>query len=71
MNMKRNILLVLAVLVLALVGCDKGSKFPNVAPETRISLTAINLTGEDRLRSEVTLHWYGEDEDGWVTGYEL
>jgi hypothetical protein len=71
MNMKRNILLVLAVLVLALIGCDKGSKFPNVAPETRISLTAINLTGDDRLRSEVTLHWYGEDEDGWVTGYEL
>jgi hypothetical protein len=71
MKMKRNLLLVVATLLLALSSCNKGEKLPNVAPETRISVTAINLTGDSRLRSEVTLHWYGEDEDGWVTGYEL
>ncbi len=71
MKMKRNLLLVVAALVLAVTSCKKGEKLPNVAPETRISLSAINLTGDDRLRSEVTLHWYGEDEDGWVTGFEL
>jgi hypothetical protein len=71
MKMKRNLLLVLVTVLLALSSCNKGEKLPNVAPETRISLSAINLTGDDRLRSEVTLHWYGEDEDGWVTGFEI
>jgi hypothetical protein len=71
MKMMRNFLLVATALMLTLTACNKGEKLPNVAPETRISLSAINLTGDDRLRSEVTLHWYGEDEDGWVSGFEL
>ena len=71
MKMKRNLLFAFAALLLGLTSCNKGDELPNVAPETRISLTSINLTGDDRLRSEVTLHWYGEDKDGWVTGYEL
>ncbi len=72
MKMKRNLLFAIsALLLLAFAACNKGEKLPNVAPETRISLTAINLTGDSRLRSEVTLHWYGEDSDGWVTGFEI
>jgi hypothetical protein len=71
MKMMRSILPVVAALLLVLSACNKGEKLPNVAPDTHISLEAINLTGDDRLKSEVTLHWFGEDEDGWVTGYEL
>ena len=71
MKMKRNLLPVLGLLLLALAACNKGEKLPNVAPETHISLTSINLVGDTRLRSQVTLHWYGEDQDGWVTGYEI
>ncbi|MFN8396463.1 MAG: hypothetical protein U0176_17700 [Bacteroidia bacterium] len=69
--MKHRILPILAALMLLVVACDKGEKLPNVAPDTRIALESIHLTGEDRLRSEVTLNWFGTDEDGWVTGYEI
>jgi hypothetical protein len=68
--MKRSILF-LFLLVVSLTACDKGKLKDNLPPDTRISVTEINLVGEDRLRSEVTLHWIGTDEDGWVTGYEL
>jgi hypothetical protein len=56
---------------LALTACDKGELLDNKAPNTTISISEINLTGENRLRSEVRLRWSGEDADGWVTGYEL
>ncbi|HEX2901602.1 MAG TPA: hypothetical protein VHS96_17955, partial [Bacteroidia bacterium] len=69
--MKRYILPILAALVLVFASCKEGDKLPNVPPDTHISLESIQLTGEDRLRSEVTLNWFGADEDGWVTGYEI
>jgi hypothetical protein len=71
MKMKRHILFTLAALMGLLFSCKKGEKLPNVAPDTHISLESIQLVGEDRLRSEVTLNWFGADEDGWVTGYEI
>lgn len=67
--MKR--LLPFLALVWALSACKKGEPFDNLPPDTKISVSEINLVGEDRLRSEVTLHWFGSDQDGWVTGYEL
>ena len=69
--MRRPITYLLLGLLLTLTACDKGELLENKAPDTRISVSEINLTGEDRLRSEVTLHWFGADEDGWITGYEL
>jgi hypothetical protein len=71
MKMKRHLLPTLAALVWLLTACNKGEKLPNVPPDTHISLESIHLTGDDRLRSEVELHWFGSDEDGWVTGYEI
>ncbi|MEM0995970.1 MAG: discoidin domain-containing protein [Bacteroidota bacterium] len=68
--MKRSILY-LSLLVAAITACDRGSLKQNAAPDTRISVTEINLVGEERLRSEVTLHWLGTDVDGYVTSYEL
>lgn len=56
---------------LALTACDKGDLLENKAPDTTISISEINLVGEDRLRSEVRMRWSGSDVDGWVTSYEL
>lgn len=67
--MKKTLLYL--ALVLALSACDKGSPFDNKLPDTQISLEAINLVGEDRLRSEVELNWLGSDVDGYVIGYEF
>ena len=54
-----------------LFSCKKGDLLENVPPETNIFLDEINLAGEDRLTSEFTMHWSGDDIDGFVTGYEL
>ena len=67
----KRLTLLFSVLLLGLVSCDKGKLLDNLPPDTRISVSEINLIGEDRLRSEVTLHWFGTDKDGWVVGYEL
>lgn len=68
-TMKKTLLYLL--LVVAVSACKKGDPFDNRLPDTRISLEAINLEGEDRLRSIVELSWSGSDVDGYVTGYEL
>lgn len=62
----------LAVLALVfLVACKKGDLLDNHAPETKLFLDAINLVGTDRLNSVVSLHWTGEDVDGYVKSYEF
>lgn len=63
--------LIYLALVLAVSACKKGSPFDNELPDTRISIESINLVGEDRLRSEVELNWFGSDVDGYVTGFEI
>lgn len=69
--MKNKLFYLLCLCVLLVSACDKGEPLDNQPPETGISVSAINLTGPDRLTSEVTLHWYGEDQDGIVTGFEI
>lgn len=67
----KRIIFAFGLMTALLVGCDKGQKLGNMPPDTRISISEINLTGEDRLRSQVTLNWLGFDKDGYITGYEL
>lgn len=62
---------VAAALLLWLSGCKEGEKVGNTPPETTIFVQEINLTGEDRLPSEVQLYWSGEDKDGIVEGFEI
>ncbi len=50
--------------------CKKGELLPNMAPDTFISIQAINLTGENRLNSTVNLTWFGTDVDGFVQYFE-
>lgn len=54
-----------------LLGCKKGEKISNQAPETYVFLDKIELSGSDRLNSIVQLHWNGEDKDGIVTHFEF
>lgn len=51
--------------------CDEGSTKENEAPETQISVDEINLTGDNRLNSTVSLSWFGTDGDGYIEGYEV
>ena len=58
-------------LLLLLAACDRGELLDNLPPQTRLFVDEINLSGPNRLNSVVRLHWLGEDQDGYVTGYEL
>lgn len=53
------------------VACEKGNELSNQAPDTQFSIEAINLVGENRLNSIVSLSWSGKDPDGYVKGFEL
>ncbi len=50
---------------------DEGELLSNQPPSTVMALDRIELTGEDRLNSVVTLNWFGTDVDGFVIGYEI
>lgn len=70
--MRHNLLLIAPLLLLTLlISCKEGTKLDNLAPETQLFVESINLTGDDRLNSVVELHWSGEDQDGYVKGYEI
>ncbi|RMG72972.1 MAG: hypothetical protein D6722_04415, partial [Bacteroidetes bacterium] len=68
--MRQSVRLLLPLLLL-LAACDRGELLDNLPPETRIFVDEINLSGPNRLNSVVRLHWLGEDQDGYVTGYQL
>ncbi|MFN0274705.1 MAG: hypothetical protein ACKVPJ_03080 [Chitinophagales bacterium] len=48
----------------------EGEQFTNLAPETYTIIDTIIRVGEDRLTSQVTLNWWGDDADGYVIGFE-
>lgn len=64
---------ILSTLTIAVLctSCKEDVLFEQLPPDTEIFVEEINLTGLDRLNSIVKLHWTGEDEDGFVVGYEL
>ncbi len=64
-------LLLLLVIISNISACTKGDLYDNIPPSTHISINRIELTGNDRLNSNVTLSWYGTDVDGYITGYEI
>jgi hypothetical protein len=70
--MKRIIyLLFIPVLICCISACKKGDLYDNIPPSTHISVNRIDLSGNDRLNSNVTLSWYGTDADGYIIGYEI
>ena len=63
---------VIFLLIIALsVACKKGQPLDNQSPETQLFVKEINLTGENRLPSQVRLYWSGQDIDGFVVGFEI
>lgn len=56
-------------------GCKKtgftGQTAENKAPETHTIIDTIIRTGSDRFNSEVHIRWWGDDPDGYLTGYEF
>ena len=69
--MKKKLYYLIGALLLFLAACDKGEELANEAPDTQFSLKEINLSGENRLNSIVSLTWSGNDPDGYVKGFEL
>ncbi len=67
--MKKTVLLL--PLLLLFSQCREGEPVGNTAPDTKIAVEEINLSGDDRLNSVVRLSWYGTDKDGYVVGYEV
>ncbi|MGB0175852.1 MAG: hypothetical protein ACPF9D_01720, partial [Owenweeksia sp.] len=67
----RHHLTFIGVVALLLAGCRKGELKPGSLPDTHLSIEAINLTGPNRLNSEVRLSWYGTDVDGYIKGFEI
>ena len=64
----------IVLVALYLVSCNReleGIINANQAPETHTVADTIIRFGEDRLESEVELRWWGDDGDGFVTGYEF
>lgn len=54
------------------VGCSRafeGELIDNSAPETYLVTDTIIRYGDDRLESEVVLQWWGDDPDGYISGY--
>lgn len=59
------------VVLFTLASCRKGDANANKAPNTKLSVSVIDLTGDNRLNSKVRMSWFGTDLDGFVEGYEF
>jgi hypothetical protein len=67
--MKHLLYFALAVLVFSCRGTD--NPVANKAPETTLQVDSIVRSGDLRLGTNVTLHWYGMDVDGFINGYHI
>ena len=67
----RKFIVVAWALFIFLSSCKEGTPIANKPPETSISVKKINLSGQNRLNSNVQLTWNGTDPDGYVIGYEF
>jgi hypothetical protein len=67
---------VIAIVVSALsASCSdtglQGVRNDNLPPKTYLTLESINRPDDNRLNSQVRIRWWGDDPDGFVTGYEF
>lgn len=63
--------LLLLISTAVIYSCRKGDFKGNQLPDTFTSVESINLSGDNRLNSEVSLSWFGTDVDGYVKGFEI
>jgi hypothetical protein len=67
-------LLFILLLNVLVVSCDSGLQGDlneNLPPKTSLTLNEINLPEGERLVSQVNISWWGDDPDGFITGYEF
>lgn len=70
--MKSTRILFFLLLTLGLSACIKEDELKlNTNPNTSIFLDKIDRFGENRLNTNVTMHWSADDQDGYVKGYEI
>jgi hypothetical protein len=59
----------------ALISCKdssiSGTPGENIPPNTYLTLDGINRSDDNRLVSQVRIRWWGDDPDGFITGYEF
>ena len=61
-------------LSLLVFGCEtslEGDLNENMPPSTNLTLNEINRTGEQRLSSQINISWWGDDPDGFLSGFEV
>ncbi|NDD35189.1 MAG: hypothetical protein EBZ26_02580, partial [Flavobacteriia bacterium] len=63
---------VLAIVIVFLAGCRNNDQpIENFPPETQLQVDTIIRSGDLRLGTNVQLHWYGTDRDGFIDGYNV
>lgn len=48
----------------------EGNLLPDTPPETFTIVDTIIRNGDDRFNSQVEIHWWADDPDGYIAGYE-
>lgn len=70
-----NRLFLFALLLLSVAACQKtdfsGELNGNLPPRTFTVVDTIFRSGDDRLTTTVAIQWWGDDPDGFITGYEF
>ncbi len=65
----------LAGLALLTVSCQEtdiqGALKENRPPKTYLTLDGVDRSDDNRLNSQVRIRWWGDDPDGFITGYEF
>jgi hypothetical protein len=72
--MTRALVIVLAATALSVSCSDtglNGVRKDNLPPRTYLSVESINRPDDNRLNSQVRVRWWGDDPDGYITGYEF
>ena len=72
--MKRGYYFIFSILILVFGACKKdfeGELKTNKAPETYTVADTIFREGENRFPSSLEVKWWGEDPDGYISGYEI
>ncbi len=67
MKVKLSLFLVISLIIYGCVKSKVSEPYPNSKPETYISLFPDSSLGEST--SNLHIHWWGTDKDGWVVGY--
>ncbi len=72
--MQTRFLLLLFILNFLIASCDSGlggNSKENLPPSTFLTVKEINLPEGEYLVSQVNISWWGDDPDGYITGYEF